>query len=94
MTPAPHWDSVSRRADRPIAQCLLKTPRVHFLVQLKIPSAREYREFFRCIYKITRECGSSPRLIERKRACEDKETFRGFFLPQARSGNEKRRLVT
>jgi hypothetical protein len=48
-----------------------------FLVQLKLPSAGEYSEAFRCVYEITRECGSSPQLVDRERASEDQETFRG-----------------
>jgi hypothetical protein len=65
-----------------------------FLIQLKLPPAGEYRETFRCVHEITRECGSSPKLIERKCASENQETFRGFFPPPARSNNEKRRSVT
>jgi hypothetical protein len=48
-----------------------------FLVQLKLSAAGEYRETLRCVYQLTRECCSSPQLLERKRASEDKETFRG-----------------
>jgi hypothetical protein len=48
-----------------------------FVVQLKLPTAGENREALRCVYQIAREYGSSPQLIERKRASEDKETFRG-----------------